>query len=97
MEIYSREYFRIGNTDNESEAIFDIIGWVELNKSGDYIYVYDYYLTTKTIKSSFSSFQATILNIDLVDIKNNLYECTVRVKYGYKLEKETIVKYKIVI
>lgn len=97
LNVYSREYFKIGNTGNESSAVFDISGWYILHKSGDYVYVYDYSLNTKTIMSNFTSFDSTVVGFRLIDAKNNLYECTVRVRYGYKHENVETVRYNIYI
>lgn len=35
--------------------------------------------------------------INLVDTKNNVYECTVKVRYGYKLQNIETVKYRVYI
>lgn len=97
LDVYSRQYFKIGNTNNESQATFDIQGWVVLHKSGTYTYVYDYFLDTRIISSNFTSFDAIVLGINLVDAKNNVYECTVKVRYGYKLQNIETVKYRVYI
>lgn len=50
LDVYSRQYFMIGNTKNKRKSVFDISGWVILHKNGNSTYVNDFNIVTNIIK-----------------------------------------------